>query len=94
MDDCFYVTLGRDILRNWSLCIRKRVKFQTWGANLSDLVRKDVAEFNDKFYHIKYATLEMFKGEFNNYSMLKLRFFINIHTFAMYCKTSPINIMH
>ena len=28
---------------------------------LSDLVKKDVAEFNDKFYHFEYATLEMFK---------------------------------
>ena len=42
---------------------------------LSDLVRKDVAEFSDKFSHFQYATLEMFKTEFNNYSMLKLRFF-------------------
>ena len=29
---------------------------------LSDLRRKDVAEFNDKFYHFQYATLAMFKG--------------------------------
>ena len=42
---------------------------------LSDLVRKDVAEFSDKFSHFQYATLEMFKAELNNYSMLKLRFF-------------------
>ena len=42
---------------------------------LSDLVRKDVAEFSDKFSHFQYGTLEMFKAEFNNYSMLKLRFF-------------------
>ena len=34
---------------------------------LSDLVRKDVSEFNDKFYHFQYATLEMFKGSFYNY---------------------------
>ena len=27
---------------------------------LLDLVRKDVAEFNDKFYHFYYAALEMF----------------------------------
>ena len=26
---CFYLTRGRDILRNFSLCIQKRVKFQT-----------------------------------------------------------------
>ena len=29
---------------------------------LSDLVRKNVAEFSDKFFHLQYATLEMFKG--------------------------------
>ena len=38
---------------------------------LSDSVRKDLAEFN-KFCHFQYATLEMFKGVFNNYSMLKM----------------------
>ena len=42
---------------------------------LSDLVWKNVAKFSDKFFHIQYATLEMFKGALNNYSMLKLRFF-------------------
>ena len=42
---------------------------------LSDLMRKDVAEFSDKFFHFQYATLEIFKGALNNYSMLKLRFF-------------------
>ena len=41
---------------------------------LSDLVRKDVAEFN-KFYHFEYSTMEMFKGALNHYSMLKLSFF-------------------
>ena len=29
---------------------------------LSDLVRKNVAEFSDKFFDFQYATLEMFKG--------------------------------
>ena len=29
MAGCFYVTLGRDIWRNCSLSLRKRVKFQT-----------------------------------------------------------------
>ena len=29
---------------------------------LSDLLRKNVAEFSDKFSHLQYATLEMFKG--------------------------------
>ena len=42
---------------------------------LSDLVRKNVAEFSDKFFHLLYATRKMCKGELNNYSMLKLRFF-------------------
>ena len=56
---------------------------------LSDLVRKDVAEFSDKFYHFQYATLEMFKAVLNNYSMLKWRFLINTLTFAMYCKNAP-----
>ena len=41
---------------------------------LSDLVRKNVAKFSDKFFHFQYATLEMFKGALNNYSMLKLLF--------------------
>ena len=57
---------------------------------LSDLVRKDVSEFNDMFYHFQYATLEMFKGAFYNYSMLKLRISIDNYTFAMYCK----NVSH
>ena len=42
---------------------------------LLDLVRKAVANFSDMFFHLQYATLEMFKGALNNYSMLKLRFF-------------------
>ena len=41
---------------------------------LLDLERKNVAEFSDKFFHFQYATLEMFKGALNNYSMLKLLF--------------------
>ena len=41
---------------------------------LSDLVRKNAAEFSDKFFHFQYATLEMFKAALNNYSMLKLLF--------------------
>ena len=28
----------------------------------SDLVRKNVAEFSDKFFHFQYATREMCKG--------------------------------
>ena len=40
--DCFYVTLGRDVSRYWSLCLRKRVKFQTWWAKM----------FLRKFYQI------------------------------------------
>ena len=42
---------------------------------LSDLMRKNVAEFSDKFFHLLYAARKMCKGELNNYSMLKLRFF-------------------
>ena len=57
---------------------------------LSDLVRKNVAGFSDKFFHFQYATLEMCKGVLNNYSMLKLLFLTNTHTFAMYCK----NVSH
>ena len=41
---------------------------------LLDLVRKNVTEFSDKFFHFQYATLEMFKGALNNYTMLKLLF--------------------
>ena len=29
---------------------------------LSDLMRKNAAEFSDKFFHLQYATLEIFKG--------------------------------
>ena len=42
---------------------------------LSDLVRKNVAKFSDKFFHFQYPTREMCKGALNYYSMLKLRFF-------------------
>ena len=57
---------------------------------LSDLVRKDVAEFNNKFYHFQYATLEMFKKAFNNYPKLKLLFLSTPTLYAMYCK----NVTH
>ena len=39
---------------------------------LSDLVRKDIAEFSDKLFHLQYATLGIFKGALNNHTMLKL----------------------
>ena len=42
---------------------------------LPDLVRKNAAEFSDKFFHFQYATQEMHKGALNNYSKLKLVFF-------------------
>ena len=29
---------------------------------LSDLARKNVAEFSDKFFHFQYAALEMLRG--------------------------------
>ena len=50
---------------------------------LSDLVMKNVAEFSSTFFHFQYATLEMFKGALNDYTMLKF-FLINTHPFAMY----------
>ena len=56
----------------------------------SDLVRKDVAEFNDKFYHFRYATLEIFKKAFNNYPKLKSRFLSTPTLYAMHCK----NVTH
>ena len=60
---------------------------------LSNLVRKDIAKFSDKFSFSQYATLEMFKAALNNYSMLKLFFLINTLTFTCLVKTSPISIM-
>ena len=59
---------------------------------LSDLVKKDVAEFNDKFYHFEYATLEMFKGHSIIIQSWNV-FFINTYTLQFIVKTSPINIM-
>ena len=61
---------------------------------LSDLVTKNVVEFSDKFFHFQYATLEMFKGELNNYSLVKLLFFKSTPT-LLQCivKRSPISIM-
>ena len=44
---------------------------------LSDLVMKNVAEFIGTFFHFQYATLEMFKGALNDYTMLKI--FFNQH---------------
>ena len=41
---------------------------------LSDLVRKDVAKFSDKFSHFQYATLEMFKVTLNIFNA-KITFF-------------------
>ena len=57
----------RQIPNLWSQDVSKEL--------LSDLVRKDVAEFNDIFYRLQHAALEMFKGAFNNYSTLKLHYF-------------------
>ena len=58
---------------------------------LSDLVRKDVAEFNDKFYHFQYATREMFKKVLNNYS--KIIFLSTLTLLQCIVKTSPISIV-
>ena len=63
----FMLTETRQISNSRSQDVSKEI--------LSDLVRKDVAEFSDMFSYCQYATLEMFKGALNNYSMLKLRFF-------------------
>ena len=60
---------------------------------LSDLVRKDVAEFNDTFYRSHYATLELFKGTLTNYSMLISRFLSTFTLLQYIVKTSPISIM-
>ena len=60
-------TETRQISNLWNQDVSKEIP--------SDLVRKDVAEFSDKFSHFQYATLEMFKVALNDYSMLKLRFF-------------------
>ena len=79
---CFYVTLGQDILKICSLYIRNVLSLK--------LEEERYCQFNDKFYHFQYATLEMFKEAFSDYSMLELRFFINIYLFAMYCE----NVSH
>ena len=57
---------------------------------LSDLARKTVAKFSDKFFHFQYSTREMCKEALNNYSMLNYVFLIRTHTFAVYCK----NVSH
>ena len=40
---------------------------------LLDGVRKNIAEFSDKFFHFQYGTVEMSKGALNH-QMLKLLF--------------------
>ena len=61
---------------------------------LLDLMRENVAEFSDKFFHFQYAALEMFKKALNNYSVLKLHFFQSTPTFFQFIvKTSLISIM-
>ena len=44
---------------------------------LSDLVRKNVAEF--EIFHFQYATLEMFEGALNNCSLIMLKLLFNQH---------------
>ena len=60
-----------------------------------DLVREDVAKFNNKFYHFQDAALEMFKRTFRNYSVLKLLFFFLSALTLLQCivKISPMSIM-
>ena len=55
--------------------ISNLMKQEVSNEILSDIVRKDIAEFSDEFSFFQYATLEMFKAVLNNYSMLKLCFF-------------------
>ena len=60
-----------------------------------DLVRKDNAQVNDKFYNFQHATLEIIKGVFNDCSVLKLRLF-SVKTPTLLqriVKRSPISIM-
>ena len=69
--------------KSWKLQFMHTEKCQIWNFGsedvskeyLTDLFRKDVAEFNDMFYHFEYATMEMLAESFNNYSVLKLRIF-------------------
>ena len=86
MNDCFYVTLDKLQFMHMETCHISNLGSQDVSKEiLSDLVRKkDVAQLYDKFYHFKYAALEMFKEAINNYSKLKLDFFINTHIFAIY----------
>ena len=62
----FMLTETRQISNSRSQDVSKEI--------LSDLVRKDVADFSDKFSHFQYATLKMFKGALNNYSVLNPHF--------------------
>ena len=80
MADCFCDTWSRYLEKLQFMLTETRQisNFRNQDVSeeiLADLERKDVAEFSDKFSYFHYATLEMFKGAFNNYSMLKLRFF-------------------
>ena len=66
--DC-YVTLGQDIWKNCSLCLQKEtgqisnLRSQDVSKKiLSDIVRKDVAEFSDTFSYFHYATKRCLRG--------------------------------
>ena len=78
MADCFCDTWSRYLEKlQFMLTETRQISNLSQDVSkeiLSDLVRKNVAEFSDKFFHFQYATLEMFKGALNNYSMLKLLF--------------------
>ena len=55
---------------------------------LTDLFRKDVAEFNNMFYHFEYATMEMLLFS------AKITYFSSATTpFLCITKASPINVM-
>ena len=91
MVDYFYVTFSWDMLRYCSSCITETRQISNLTSQdvskkiLSDLVRKNVPKSNNKFHHFQYATLEMFKGAFDNYSMLKWRF---SHQHPHFCNVS------
>ena len=65
-DDCFCDTWLRYLKKlQFMLTETRQISNLSQDVSkeiLSDLVRKNVAEFSDKFFHLQYATLEMFKG--------------------------------
>ena len=62
----------------WLTYLKKLQFMLTETREISNL-RKNVAEFSNKFFHFQYATLEMFQGALNYYTMLKLVFDQHLH---------------